>query len=209
MIVREFDYYAPETLAEATALLAEHGVEARIIAGGTDLIIFMNDKVLAPQVVIDITRIPEVTGLCFDPETGLRIGAATKYRTIELSAQVKQHYPYLQQGAEEVGSVQIRNLGTPGGNIATASPAGDFLTPLLAGAATARLASSRGERTISLNEFFLGPRQTVLAADEIIVDLQLPAPPPRTSGLYIKHCERRQMDLAFVGGRGFRDPRSR
>ena len=146
--MREFDYYAPETLAEATALLTEHGAEARIIAGGTDLIIFMNDKVLAPQVVIDVTRIPDLTGLCFDPETGLRIGAATKYRTIELSAEVKQHYPYLQQGAEEVGSVQIRNLGTPGGNIATASPAGDFLTPLLAGAATARLASSRGERTV-------------------------------------------------------------
>ena len=116
-----------------------------------------------------------------------------------MSAEVKQHYPYLQQGAEEVGSVQIRNLGTPGGNIATASPAGDFLTPLLAGAASARLASSRGERTVPLDEFFLGPRQTVLADDEIIVDLHLPAPPPRTSGLYIKHCERRQMDLAFVG----------
>ncbi|MDE2993786.1 MAG: xanthine dehydrogenase family protein subunit M [Chloroflexota bacterium] len=199
MIVREFDYYAPETLAEATALLTEHGAAARIIAGGTDLIIFMNDKVMAPQVVIDVSRIPDLTGLCFDPETGLRIGAATKYRTIELSAEVKQHYPYLQQGAEEVGSVQIRNLGTPGGNVATASPAGDFLTPLLAGAATARLASSRGERTVPLDEFFLGPRQTVLAADEIIVDLHLPAPPPRTSGLYIKHCERRQMDLAFVG----------
>ena len=79
------------------------------------MIIFMNDKVMAPQVVIDVSRIPDLTGLCFDPETGLRIGAATKYRTIELSAEVKQHYPYLQQGAEEVGSVQIRNLGTPGG----------------------------------------------------------------------------------------------
>ena len=197
--MREFDYFAPTSLTDATALLTEHGERAKVLSGGTDLIILMNDEVYAPEVVVDISRIPELTGISFDAATGLRIGAATKYRALELSADIQRHYPYLQQGASEVGSVQIRNMGTPGGNIVTASPAGDFLAPLLVGAATVRLASGRGERTVPLDEFFVGPRQTVMTAEEVLVDIQLPAPPPRTSGVYYKHCERKQMDLAYVG----------
>jgi carbon-monoxide dehydrogenase medium subunit len=197
--VKAFDYHAPRTLDEAVALVAEHGPTAKLLAGGTDLIIFMQDGKLAPEVIIDITRIAALNGIEYSEKTGLRLGAGTKMRAIESSPVIQQYYPHLVHGAAEVGSIQMRNLATIGGNVCTASPAGDTLPPLLAGDAVAVLVGPDGEREVPLDAFWTGPGQTVMAPHELLKALRLPPPGPRSSGAYFKLAERKAMDLAFVG----------
>jgi carbon-monoxide dehydrogenase medium subunit len=197
--VKDFAYLAPSTLAEALALLSEHRGKAKVLAGGTDLMLHLQDGVFAPDFVIDIRRVPDLTVLDFNPQSGLTVGAATTLRRIETLPLVLQKYPHLATGAREIGSIQIRNLGTPGGNICTATPSADIIPSLVSLEATARIASVRGERNVPLDSFFTGVRKTVLEPDELLVDLRIPAPPPRTSGSYIKLYTRPAMDLAMVG----------
>ncbi len=197
--MKDFTYLAPSTIAEAVTLLAEHQGKTKILAGGTDLMLLMQDGVFTPDYVVDVTNIPELTALRFDAASGLTVGAATPLRRIETDRLVLEKYPHLAKAASEIGSVQIRNRATPGGNICTATPSGDILPALVSLQATVRLASVRGERTLLLENFFTGPRRTLIAPDELLVDLQIPAPAPFTSGVYIKLDTRPQMDLAIVG----------
>ncbi len=197
--MKDFTYLAPSTLAEALGLLAEKRERAKVLAGGTDLMLLMQDGVFTPDYVIDIRRIPELNMLEFDPQRGLILGAATALRRIETSPVILQRYPHLATGAREIGSIQIRNLGSIGGNICTATPSADIIPSLLSLDAVARIASTRGERQVPLEAFFTGVRKTVLEPDELLVDLRIPAPPPRTSGSYIKLYTRPAMDLAIVG----------
>ncbi|HVB96595.1 MAG TPA: xanthine dehydrogenase family protein subunit M [Chloroflexota bacterium] len=197
--MKDFTYLAPSSIAEAVALLAEHQGKTKITAGSTDLLLMMQDGVFAPDYVIDVTHIPELTALQFDPARGLTLGASTPLRRIETNRLVLEKYPHLAKAASEIGSVQIRNRATPGGNICTATPSGDILPTLISLQTTVRLASVRGERSMLLENFITGVRRTVIASDELLVDLQIPAPPPFTSGVYIKLDTRPQMDLAMVG----------
>ncbi len=197
--MKDFTYLAPSTLSEALGLLSEHRERAKVLAGGTDLMLLMQDGVFTPDYVIDIRRIPELNALDFDPQRGLTLGAATTLRRIETSPVVLQKYPQLATGAREIGSVQIRNLGSAGGNLCTATPSGDIIPSLVSLEGTARIASARGERSVPLEAFFTGVRKTVLQPDELLVDLKIAAPPPRTSGSYIKLYTRPAMDLAIVG----------
>lgn len=197
--MKDFIYCAPTTVSEALELLARHRERAKILAGGTDLMLLMQDGVFTPDYVVSVRGIPELNRLAFDPKGGLTLGAATPLRQIETSPLVQRYYPHLASAAGEIGSVQIRNLASAGGNVCTATPSGDILPSLISLEATARVASTRGERLIPLEGFFTGPRRTVLEPDELLIELRIPAPRPRSSGAYIKLDTRPQMDLAMVG----------
>jgi aerobic carbon-monoxide dehydrogenase medium subunit len=197
--VKDFTYLRPTSLGEAVGLLAEHRGKTKILAGGTDLMLQLQDGLFAPDFVVDVRHVPELNGLDFNPATGLTIGAATPLRQVETSALVREKYPHVASAAGEIGSVQIRNLGSFGGNICTATPSGDGLPALVSLDATARIASVRGERTVSLATFFTGVRRTVLEPDELLVDVKVPAPQQYSSGAYVKLDTRPQMDLAIVG----------
>ena len=144
-------------------------------------------------------NVPELGVLTFNSTSGLTVGAATPLRRLETSAVVREHYPHLASAAGEIGSVQIRHTASLGGNIGTATPSGDALPALVSLGATARIASARGERSVPLADVFTGVRRTVLEPDELLVDLRIPSPSPRSSGAYIKLATRPQMDLAIVG----------
>ena len=197
--MKDFTYLAPSTVAEALGLLAEHPGKAKVLAGGTDLMLQLQDGLFAPDFLIDVRGISELSALDYDARAGLTLGAATALRRIETSKIVLEKYPHLASGAREIGSIQIRNLGSVGGNICTATPSADIIPSLVSLEATARVASVRGERTVPMESFFTGVRRTVLAPDELLVDLKIPAPAERTSGVYIKLYTRPAMDLAMVG----------
>ncbi len=197
--MKDFIYLAPTSLQAAVGLLAEHRGKVKVLAGGTDLMLQLQDGMFAPEYVVDVKNIPELATLSFDAQRGLTIGAATPLRKVETSVIVGEKYPQLATGAGEVGSVMIRNLASFGGNICTATPSADGIPALISLDAVARIASVRGERTVPLAEFFKGVRQTVLEPDELLVDLRIPAPAAHSSGSYIKLDTRPQMDLAIVG----------
>ena len=194
--MRRFEYFEPKSLAEASKLLAAGG---QVLAGGTDLLVEIKEQLRRADRVVNIKKIPGIGGLSFDPRTGLRIGALASAREVETAPFVLQHYASLAQAARELGSIQVRNRATIVGNICRASPSADTLPPLIADGAIIKLHGPRGAREIPLEEFFTGPGKTVLQPDELVTELVVPAPPPRTGKVYIKHGRRKAMELATVG----------
>lgn len=197
--MREFEYHDARTLDEAIALLGRYEANARVLAGGTDLVIMMSDRVVTPDHVIDIKRIPELTRFECDHDNGLVFGAAVPFRRLEASPEVRRFYPGLAEAASEVGSWQIRNLGTPGGNLCTASPACEIGPILYALDAQLEIAGPRGRRRVPVQQFITDVRRTVLEPDELLVEIHVPAPAARQGSHYIKLKERQKMDIAFVG----------
>ena len=193
--MKSFEFYEPTTLAEASRLFAEE--HAQLLAGGTDLVIGMKAYTETPESVISLQKIPGLTGITTEADNSISIGAMTKVREVELSEDIQQHHTALAEGASEIGSIQIRNLATIGGNIAHASPAADTVAGLLVADAQVDIASALGERSVPINELFTGPGQTVLAPGEIITRFRLPS--PASGSHYIKHKIREVMDLAFIG----------
>ena len=192
--MKSFEFYEPTTLAEASRLFAEE--HAQLLAGGTDIIIGMKALTETPETVISLQKIPGLTGITTDSDS-INIGAMTKVREVELSADIQQHHTALAEGAAEIGSIQIRNLATIGGNIAHASPAADTVAGLLVADAQVDIASADGERSVPIDKLFTGPGQTVLTPGEIITRFRLPS--PASGSHYIKHKIREVMDLAFIG----------
>ena len=192
--MKSFEFFEPTTLAEASRLFAEE--HAQLLAGGTDIIIGMKAYTETPESVISLQKIPGLAGITTDGDS-INIGAMTTVREVELSADIQQHHTALAEGAAEIGSIQIRNLATIGGNIAHASPAADTVAGLLVADAQVDIASADGERTVPINELFTGPGQTVLTPGEIITRFRLPS--PASGSHYIKHKIREVMDLAFIG----------
>jgi len=193
-----FEYFEPASLAEAVQILGRHQGTASVLAGGTDLLVEIKEHLRRVAQVVNIKRIPGMTELSFDPQSGLRFGALVTAREIETSEVVKAKYPGLLQAVRELGSIQVRNRATVVGNICRASPSADTLPPLIADGARIRIFGA-AEREIPLEEFFTGPGKTVLAPDEIVTGLSIPAPAPRTGKVYIKHGRRKAMELATVG----------
>ena len=192
--MKSFEFYEPTTLAEASRLFAEE--HAQLLAGGTDIIIGMKALTETPETVISLQKLPGLTGITTDRDS-INIGAKTKVREVELSADIQQHHTALAEGAAEIGSIQIRNLATIGGNIAHASPAADTVAGLLVADAQVDIASADGERSVPIDKLFTGPGQTVLTPGEIITRFRLPS--PASGSHYIKHKIREVMDLAFIG----------
>lgn len=194
-----FEFYQPATLAEASRLLKENGPGGRFLAGGTDLVIAMKEKGLLPKYIVDLKRVPGLSGIRENNDGTVTIGALTTMYAIETSPVVTKKYPFLAQSAAEVGSIQIRNRATIGGNMANATPSADVAPSLIALNATAKIASCSVERTVPLEEFFRGPGQSVMDADEILTEITIPKTGPQLVGEYIKFSPRDMMDLAYIG----------
>jgi carbon-monoxide dehydrogenase medium subunit len=194
-----FDFFQPTTLAEASRLLKDNGPGGRFLAGGTDLVIAIKEKGLLPKYIVDLKRLPGLTGIRESGDGTIAIGALTTMYAIETSPLIKKKFPFLAQSAAEVGSIQIRNRATVGGNMANATPSADVAPALIALSATAKIARSGGERTVALEEFFRGPGQTVMSADEILTEITIPKTGAQWVGEYIKFSPRDMMDLAYVG----------
>lgn len=194
-----FDYWEPRTVQEAIALLSRYGGTAKVVAGGTDLLNAIRSKLIAPEHVVDIGSIPGLDSLTYDDHGTLSIGALATLRAVETSAQVKNHHTVISQAAGQIGSIAIRNVGTIAGNLCHASPAADMAPSLLALGAKVKTVGPAGERTVTLDDFFAGPGRTVLANDEMLVEIQVLAMPPQTKAVYLKHAIRGAADLAIVG----------
>jgi aerobic carbon-monoxide dehydrogenase medium subunit len=197
--VRRFELALPRSVDECVALLAERAGDAKVVAGGTDLLPQLKNGVLKPPCVIDLSGVAALRTLQSANGHGLRIGAAVTARTIERDPHVRGTYSALAESGALVGSVQIRNLATVGGNLCNAAPSADMAPPLLALDAEAIIVGPRGQRRVPLASFFLGVRQTVLANDELLVEILVPSPGPRSGGQYLRHTPRRELDIAVVG----------
>jgi aerobic carbon-monoxide dehydrogenase medium subunit len=196
--VRRFELTLPRSVDEALRVLSDRGSDAKLLAGGTDLLPQMKNGLLKPACVIDLSGVASVRALQSDAR-GLRIGAAVAARTLERDATARAIYTSLAESGALVGSVQVRNLATLGGNLCNAAPSADMAPPLLALDAEAVIVGPKGERRVPFADFFVGVRRTVLAPDEMLLEIVVPAPGPRSGGHYLRHTPRRELDIAVVG----------
>ena len=193
-----FAYFAPHNLDEALDLLAQHGYDGKVLAGGQSLIPTMNFRLAQPAALVDINRVAELAFLDEDAGGGLRIGALTRQRTLERSAAVASRAPLLHATMPYIAHVQIRNRGTLGGSLAHADPAAELPAVMVALDARFRLQSRRGERWVAAADFYIGLFTTALQEDELIAEIEIPAMPAR-AGWSIQEIARRHGDYAIVG----------
>ncbi len=198
----EFEMFFPRTLEEACSLLAKHGKEAQLLAGGTDLFVKMKQRREVPRILINIKRIPALDRIRYDADAGLRIGALTTIQSIRDSEVISKKFRVLSQTAGVLGTPQVRNLGTLGGNLANASPSAEFAPPLLTLEASLRCLGPGGERVVPMSEFFVGPGKTVLGPGEWITEVYVPGAPVHAEAIYLKHSLR-MMDVSMAGAAAF------
>lgn len=197
--MRRFEYLAPATLEEAISALSDHEGEAKVLAGGTDLLIYMKSGRVAPSYLVDIKRIPGLDRIAFDEAEGLRIGALTRLADVADHPIIRERFPMAAAGAESIGTIQVRNKGTIGGNLCNAAPSADMAPPIIAFGTAVKIVGPKGERTLPLDEFFLGPGRTVLGAGDILTEIIIPTPPERSGGVYLRIARRSAIDIAAVG----------
>jgi aerobic carbon-monoxide dehydrogenase medium subunit len=198
-LLKPFGYFEPATVEEAIGLLSTHGDKAKVLAGGTDLIISMKRREILPEKVIYIKAIPGLDYIEYDQESGLRIGSLTTHSTIADSPIVRDKFGLLATACGKVGTPQIRNAGTIGGNICKAGPSQDTPPSLLVLDARLKLVSLNGERIIPIDQFFIAPFQTALKPIELITEIQIPPLPPRSAGCYKWTTKIVNIDETLVG----------
>jgi carbon-monoxide dehydrogenase medium subunit len=191
-------YAAPESLEGAVALLAGAKGEARVLAGGTDLLVQMRADMVDPELIVDIKRIPE-TRTVTEEGGGWRIGAAVTGAELKEHARLKQVWPGVVEAANLIGSTQVQGRATLGGNLCNGSPAADSVPALIAAGAVATLAGPKGRRNLPVEDVMLGPRKLALTKGEILVSFLLPPRPPRSGDAYLRFIPRTEMDIAVVG----------
>jgi len=198
--MRPFKYLTPKTLDEAISLHESHGEQARYVAGGTDVLVKIKEGKLAPDYLISLKHIIGQDRPFLNHETGeLYIGAFCTHRSIEQSTLVQHQYPIIHDAIKNIGSVQIRNVATIGGNLVNAVPSADGAIPLIVLDAKANIYGTKGQRSIDLKRFFLGPGQCDLEGGEILTEIMIPPLAPRTGSAYIKHGRREAMELPMLG----------
>jgi carbon-monoxide dehydrogenase medium subunit len=193
--MKNFDYMRPGNIDDAIAALKEND-DPYLLAGGTDLLNVMKNNIVRPKCIIDLKGIPDIDAI--DHTNGFKLGPLTTIRDIEVSKPILEKIPALSQAAATIGSIQIRNRATLGGNLCHASPAADMAAVLLAMDCEVRIASAENERTIKLDRFFTGPNQTVLDRDEVLAQIIIPKEIERFKGIYLKHGPRKAMDIGVV-----------
>ena len=191
-------YESPETVESATALLAGGAGEARVLAGGTDLLVQMRSDVVDPALIVDIKRIAE-TRQVTEEKGGWRIGAAVTGAELKEHPRLKRIWPGVVEAANLIGSTQIQGRATLGGNLCNGSPAADSVPALIAAGAIATLAGPKGRRDLPVEDVLLGPRKLALTRGEFLVSFLLPPRPPRSSDAYLRFIPRTEMDIAVVG----------
>lgn len=193
-----FDYIEPTTLEEAARALSVDDLVGKIIAGGTDILVQLKGEKLAVDRLVSLSRIPGLRSIHHDGQW-VNIGAMTTIREIETSDFIRQSVPILFDAVERLGSVQIRNVATLGGNICNAAPSADTIPALLALKAEVAYWSSNEIKKQTLREFFVGPGETVLNRGDIVTSIRFEKPRPRSAGAYLKFSRRKGMDLPLLG----------
>ena len=191
-------YEAPDTLEGAVALLSGAPGEARILAGGTDLLVQMRADVFEPALIVDIKKIKETRAVA-EEKGGWRIGAAVTGAELKEHPKLKKVWPGVIEAANLIGSTQVQGRATMGGNLCNGSPAADSVPALIAAGAVATLAGPEGRRDLPVEDVMLGPRKLALKKGEFVVSFLLPPRPPRSSDAYLRFIPRTEMDIAVVG----------
>ena len=194
--MKPFEYFTPDRLDEALDILQQHP-EAQVLAGGTDLLVQAHERNRPIAALVSLRRIPGLNTVAINGM--LCLGAMQTVGKVAAHPGIRQDYTALAMGAGLIGSVQIQNMATVGGNICNASPSADTAPGLLASGAQVVLASAMGERILPLEAFFQGPGKTALQPGELLIRLELPLPPAHCGSFYLRHTPRARMDLAFVG----------
>lgn len=189
-----YDYHKPQTIKEAIDLMASYGGEAEYVAGGTDVMVLIGQKKLAPRALISLRNVKDLKR-----RDGAVIGAGVTHRELQKDTFIAERCSALYDAVCNLGSTQIRNVATIGGNICTAAPSADTACPLLVLDAKAILTGKAGEREVPIDEFFAGPGKTMLAKGEILKEFRIPQFGESTGSAYIKHTRRAAMDLPIIG----------
>lgn len=197
--MKDFQYSAAATVDEAVSLLAARGDRAKILAGGTDILVQLREGLREADFVLDVKKIPELMELSFDPQRGLRLGAAVPCYKIYEKEQVKSAYPALADSARIIGGWQIQSRASIGGNLCNSSPAADSIPSLIALDAVCQIAGSGGRRSVPVGQFCTAPGKNVLQRGEFLVSLDFPPPQPHTGSRYLRFIPRNEMDIAVVG----------
>jgi len=192
-----FEYFAPQSVPEVLAILDEHGYDAKILAGGQSLIPMMNFRLVQPAVLVDINNIPELTEIEADGN-GVNLGAMVRHSQAGKDPLIKKHAPLIHETIPQIATVQIRNRGTIGGSLSHADPSAELVVVSTALDAKFRIKSHTAERIVSASDFFVGLLMTVMDPQEMLVEVSIPALPPR-SGWSLKEVARRPHDFALVG----------
>ena len=197
-MIADFEYFAPKTVEKALSLVSQYKEEAKIIAGGQSMLIIMKQGLLTPEYLIDIKGIAALDYIKYDEGKGLRIGALTIHRAIEKSPVIQKHFGVLSETERNLATTQTRNWGTIGGNLCHGDPAGDPAPVLIALKAKLKLASLGRERTIEVEEFSKDYLEVALEPDEMLIEIQVPIPPPHTGAAYEKLMVMKG-DMGIVG----------
>ncbi len=193
-----FQFLTPSTLEEVLDLLQEHGEDAKVMAGGTALVIMLKQRLVVPDIVISLDRVAGLADISADQQT-LRLGGLATHRAAELAPSVRQHVPALAHTYHHIATIRIRNVATVAGSLAHADPNQDPPITLLALDAQVRIASADGQRDVALSDFFTDYYETVLEPEELVTEINLPLPQPHTGSAYCKFLPRSADDYATVG----------
>ncbi len=197
MLPSSFEYHRADTLDEALALLTQHGDDAKVLAGGQSLIPMMKLRFATPGHLVDINRIPGLDGI-EERDGALHLGTLVRHKALAASDVVRKRYPTVADTAPQIADPIVRNLGTIGGSLSHADPAGDLASTMLAMNASVVLTGTRGERVVPIGEFLVDTFTTSAEPDELVTEITVPTPPPRSGGTYLK-LERKVGDWATVG----------
>jgi carbon-monoxide dehydrogenase medium subunit len=192
----KFGYQRPENIGNAVEMLEQYGEKAKIVAGGTDLIIGIKNKKYAPEILVDITLIPELMQTNY--EKRFTIGANVTHGIICRMAHIEKEYTALAEACIQLGSPQVRNLATIGGNVCNSSPSAETAPALIALNCRAKITGASGTREIELEKFFKGPSENALESDEILTHLELDQMPPSAGSAYLRLSPRNALDIAIV-----------
>lgn len=192
-------YVTPGSVEEAISLLSHYGEKARFVSGGTDFLMQLKQGEAVPEYLIRLGEIRDLDFIKYDEMKGLRIGALTKIVDVANSSLIKSKFGILAQAAGMFGTPAIRNQATLGGNLCNAAPSADTAPPLLVLGAKAKTAGLEGEKLVPLEDFFVGPGQTILGPDHLLIEIQIPILTPHSGGAYLKQKRRQGADLAVVG----------
>lgn len=191
-------YFEPTTVEECVQILKEYGSDAKILAGGTDLVPRLKNKIWKPKAVVGIGKLPDIDTIAIQKDS-LELGAAAQLRKISLDKSLEKDYKVIMEAAGNVSSMQIRNIATIGGNACNASPSADAIQGLIAMDAKAVIAGPEGTREVAIDEFFTGPGTTVLSTGEFLLKFKVAVPKPRTGAVYKKFAIRGDTDISIVG----------